>query len=888
MSLKPLFASIAGIAPLLAAGTAVLTPNRRLSRAVREAEHLYRQSQGEQTWTSSSIMPLRQFWLERWQRAVTRGLLPASTLLDIGAQRILWRRIVENEGGFSLLSPGRAAALCQEASERLALWQIDLDDDRHAALRQSFSFDDDARAFLRWEKRFRDALREVDALTPEQALAQLLDCPEALDVDLALLYLEDLPPLHRALCERARSCRQLALRDARAKLLPVQVFADPRAELQAAAKWCKACVEANPNGRYGVVLADMQGDRDRLEYFLRREFDCLTANYERLPVNFATGFTLDSVALVRDALRILELSAEEVDVESAIALLHSRFIGDLKTDPQQRERCIRRLRELARARIPARVLRGLLDEMLSEPAQDSPWNRAMQLESRSRLHHRRRVPSQWLEPFRALLDAWGWPRGLALDSLEFQQLTQWQEALDGFAQLDRVCGALSFFEALQRLREFLAEQQFQPRTEDRAIQVLGPLETTGLNFDALWVTGMSAARWPAAARPNPYIPHRLQRELGMPHADATWEWAWARRRWNHWLAGSDNLQTSFVNLEDGAEATVSPLLAGVGQTVSEATEAFDARWGQQAAAAEFDPLTPEPVPVSVGERAFTGVGAAVLEQQSLCPFQAFAATRLRASPMPAPSAGLLATERGSLMHRALFHLWGSLVDSDALEQADERILDEYLESALDYAEQGIARERLDVLGSDLLLLERERLKNLLASWLELERERPESFVVSGREEQRDYELDGLKLRLRLDRVDRLADGSEIILDYKSGAPESLNRWMGERPSRPQLPLYALLDPPAAGIAFASLKPGKLGFRGIGARSFATGIDSAAQWSEEGDEQDMTMDRLRSRWHRELGALAQEFLAGESTVDPAPDACRYCQRQMLCRLAEALR
>jgi hypothetical protein len=103
-----------------------------------------------------------------------------------------------------------------------------------------------------------------------------------------------------------------------------------------------------------------------------------------------------------------------------------------------------------------------------------------------------------------------------------------------------------------------------------------------------------------------------------------------------------------------------------------------------------------------------------------------------------------------------------------------------------------------------------------------------------------------------------------------------------------LPLYALLDPPAAGIAFASLKPGKLGFRGIGARSFATGIDSAAQWSEEGDEQDMTMDRLRSRWHRELGALAQEFLAGESTVDPAPDACRYCQRQMLCRLAEALR
>jgi probable DNA repair protein len=888
LGLRPLFSSIDGIAAELAAGTAVLTPNRRLSRAVREAEHRYRQTQGEQSWTSSTVMPLRQFWIERWQQAITRGLLPPASLLDISAQRLLWRRIIENEGGFSLLSPGRAAVLCQEAAERLALWQLDLDGDGiEGAIRQSFSFDEDARAFLRWEAMFRDALLAIEAITPEMALRQLLNCPAALDIDIALLDPDELPPLHAALCANARSCRQFSSAGGQGDVLPVQVFADPRSELQAAARWCKEQVSTNPEGRFAVVLADMQGDRDRLEYFLRREFDCLTSNYERLPVNFATGFSLERVPLVRDAMRILELGDEEIEVESAIALLHSRFVRGVMLDRERRESGIRRLRELARERIPARVLRGVLDQIASGATSDHPWNQTMQLATRGRLHRRRRLPSQWLEPFRALLEAWGWPRGLALDSLEFQQATQWQEALELFARLDPVCNELGYGEALQRLRELLSEQQFQPRTEDSAIQILGPLETTGLHFDAVWVTGMSANHWPANARPNPYLPHRLQRDLRMPHASADWEWEWAQRRWSHWLKGADKLQASFVNLEDGAEVPASPLIREIPQIRIEAGTVFDPRWGEQATAATFAVVDAQSVPLTAGERAAGGVGAQVLEQQALCPFQAYAATRLSAAPMPGVSPGLLATERGSLMHRALYQLWGTLKDSDTLASLDASALDSLLDPALDYAEQGLKRERVDVLGTGLLSLERERLKLLIKRWIEIEVQRPEAFVVSERETQREYDLAGLRLRLRLDRVDRLSDGSELILDYKSAAPESLNRWMEERPTRPQLPLYALLDPPAGGIAFASLKPGKMGFKGIGERSYAEGIEPASQWGADTDAEPMTMAGLRAAWQTQLSALASEFLAGESAVNPTIDACRYCQRQSLCRLGEEL-
>ncbi|MFT4769321.1 MAG: ATP-dependent helicase/nuclease subunit B [Glaciecola sp.] len=884
MSLRPLFGGIERIAGLLADGTAVLTPNRRLSRAVREAEQQYRFARGERVWHSSTVLPVRQFWIERWRKAVTRGLLAPRVLVDTAGQRLIWRQIIDADETvpFSLLSPTRAATLSQEASETLALWRVDLG---NPAVHQSFSFDEDSRAFLRWEGRFRAALVDLKAITPEQALEQLLSCPEALDQAVALLSQDDLPPLHQALCEASPAWRQLKLPSQTARIQPTRAFSDPRGELQMAARWCREQQERDPNGRYAVVLSDMHSDRDRLEYYLRQEFACLTQNYASLPVNFATGFTLDRVPLVRDALRILEFSLPEIDVENVIAVLQSRFVRPLNYRIDQRERSIRQLRELAKERIPQRVMRGVLDNLLDKEKSPPPWDIVLQAETNGGWQRRARPPSQWLEPFRAILSAWGWPQGAALDSLEYQQAVQWQEALDSFAALDLLAGALTLSEAIQSLRDLLGEQQFQPRTEDQSIQILGPLETTGLSFDAMWITGMSAARWPAAAQPNPYLPHSLQREQDMPHADAGWERRWAKARWEQWLAGAGQIQTSYVNQLDGAQALPSPLLADTAES-SESEEWFvDKRWLTQAASAEFDAVALDPVPLAEGERAFKGVGTSVLEQQSACPFQAFAATRLRAAQPPALTAGLLASERGTLIHRALYDVWGSLGDSAGLSSVTELELGPIIQQALDYAQNGLLKERLDVLGGDLLSLERQRLDSVLRRWLALERERPEAFVVAGREEPREHQLGGLRLRLRVDRVDRLSDGSDLIIDYKSGAIGSVKQWLGERPARPQLPLYALLTPPAAGIAYASLKPGSEGFKGIGEREFIKGIESAEKHLTEG--QSGGINTLREHWTQELSLLAKEFVSGHSPVDPTNEACRYCQRFSLCRLREQL-
>ncbi|MEZ5393002.1 MAG: hypothetical protein R2724_09040 [Bryobacterales bacterium] len=54
------------------------------------------------------------------------------------------------------------------------------------------------------------------------------------------------------------------------------------------------------------------------------------------------------------------------------------------------------------------------------------------------------------------------------------------------------------------------------------------LESAGAEAEHLWAMGMDDESWPAPARPNPFLPIKLQRERGLPHASAEVELAFAR------------------------------------------------------------------------------------------------------------------------------------------------------------------------------------------------------------------------------------------------------------------------------------------------------------------------------------------------------------------------
>jgi hypothetical protein len=185
--------------------------------------------------------------------------------------------------------------------------------------------------------------------------------------------------------------------------------------------------------------------------------------------------------------------------------------------------------------------------------------------------------------------------------------------------------------------------------------------------------------------------------------------------------------------------------------------------------------------------------------------------------------------------------------------------------------------------------EAARLANLVRTWVdEFERSRP-PFTAVDTEVKLTLDLNGLRLGLRLDRIDALEGGGVAIVDYKTGEVPPMIGWFAPRPRAPQLGLYALAhetafpDRSVRAVAYAQLKPGKLAWRGLAADGEAwPGLRDPATLKDAGiaDWRD-----IEARWAKDLGGLGAEFIGGAAAVDPRDkkQTCANCRRQALCRI-----
>lgn len=147
-------------------------------------------------------------------------------------------------------------------------------------------------------------------------------------------------------------------------------------------------------------------------------------------------------------------------------------------------------------------------------------------------------------------------------------------------------------------------------------------------------------------------------------------------------------------------------------------------------------------------------------------------------------------------------------------------------------------------------------------------------------------IGGIQVTLRVDRIDAIADGSYLIIDYKTGKNIDLGMWFSERPDEPQLPLYCVVSgDKMVGIAFALVHPDKMMFTGISEKpidikgiKLLPDVKSAAAslWHEQ----------VRD-WHAVLEKLAEDFLQGVAEANPKNPAetCNYCQLKTFCRVHE---
>ncbi|MEZ5355891.1 MAG: PD-(D/E)XK nuclease family protein [Bryobacteraceae bacterium] len=836
------------IASALSSGATLITASARSARFWRRRYAALQREAGRRAWVDPRI-----FSYPEWQSqmATAQG---GTAILTRWQEESLWEQAiaVDEAGAAVLMQPAAAARAARRAWNRIHAWRIP----RAAG---AWASSPDGMAFLGWVRSYESRLRHMNrtdgarlstSIAPHDAGRILVAMHGDIEPAAALLL--------EQMAEAGSQVEMLAAPVAGKRTrVTVAAASDPGDEIEAAAAWAVERNKANPDARIGFVCVDLEAVRARVERVFRAAAGAA--------VHISLGPPLAERPLVAGALAALALTADVPPIDDWTGFLLSPYAGggDLfsraKLDVEMRRKRMEAAPMAAVSSLGA--CPGVLGAMLADAeGMIEGWPQ-------------RQSPDAWSAAWARLLARMGWPGEAQLSSEEYQVLESWHEALSDFAALGATLGPVSAETALAVFRAEVARRRFQVEDLGQPIQVMNVAEASGLEFDHLWVAGLHAEAWPSPPAPDPFVPLSLQRSLELPGSSAAVELQRARERTRLLAASADEVVFSFARAEGEKRLAPSPLLAAYGETemIGRPVE-----WRPPPASfTEIDDRTGPPPNL---EAPVTG-GARILELYARCPFQGYAEMRMEARPLEAPELGFDLRDRGTILHAALAACWEELGSSAALRDwaaADiEAAISRAVERALN--EQHPANE----FEQKRLELEQERLRRLLAAWLDKERERDAAFTVLESERDREVEIGGIRLRTRIDRIDRLdGDGGLVLIDYKSTAPPA-SAWEGDRPESPQLPLYAVTrGERLSGALFAQVKAGEVKFSGLVTSKEVANLPRSVV------SEDQFSDRLEA-WRAALEGLAAQIRSGYAAVDPkkGEETCNRCHLQMLCRIHE---
>jgi ATP-dependent helicase/nuclease subunit B len=864
----------------------VIAASERARRAVTARYHLARRAEGLSAWPAPAIQDWQTFLRTHWEKLVSSETDDVRLLLDPFQEKSIWTTIAGSEQRLATLLSGprnRVAALALRAHQLLCLYAPQY---LHARARSGWQ--QDADVFSGWLNSFEEICASGKLLSPARLPLELIAQLERLPATpsrppLLLAGFDRILPVQKKLLDRWGDWRLVRGNDS-ANAICFYHAPEAQSELEACALWCKQKLVADQTAKLLVVSQDVPQRRGEIE----RTFLALANLPDISPVfEFSLGIPLGKVALARSAhllLRWLSNSVEESELDwlfsSGMAVADDRETAALQS-------YIRTLRRRGLER-PQWSLQAFLSQQLNAELPASWVKRVSEAQRRFDENTRnQRSPLEWAEFVPSLLQTLGWSGARPLSSEDFQVIRRWNLVLESCASLGFDGRRIPWNEFLDVLADALEETLFAPESHDAPILITGPAESAGLTADAIWFMGASENAWPAAGATHPLLPLDVQRDAGMPHATSQLDWELSNTIVTRLLTSAPEVCFSYAHQGDEAEARPSRMITS-------------AAGMPLAMPAEFiAPQAPPPCTEffeDTGTVAYAGDkvlgGASVLTHQSQCPFKAFAAARLAAQSWNAAEPCLTAAQRGQLLHAALHSIWGGVKTGgirtlSELRQLKNRetFIAEHVLRAMQIALKAAVRERLP---HRYLEMEVRRLNSLLGEWLEFELTRVD-FTALETEAERTVQLAGLSFDLRLDRIDRLSDGSLLVIDYKTGVvtPKS---WELPRPDDVQLPLYASFaiddGETLGGLVYANVRRGeKLGFAGHIKDARATLIPSLGGTS--GLVKNKLDQEKINNWRHEIEALARNFLAGRADVNPRefPETCSRCGLQTLCRIQE---
>jgi probable DNA repair protein len=877
------------------AGGWVVTASDRAARALTAAYDQAQLAAGLSAWPSAPILDWRNFVQSAWQQRTVDGRL----LLNSTQEQAIWAEIAGSGSQLATVLTGplhRLAGLAMEAHELLCAYSP-----RSLKIAARSTWQQDAAAFSGWLTAFDERCRNEQLLSPSRLPIELIALLQKDEKrkPLLLVGFDRLMPTQRELFTAWGDWRES---DSGSIAEEVQFHGaiSQQEELNACVAWCGEKLKADPATRLLVVTQQASARRGEIE----RGFLKLGPG----AFEFSLGVPLRQTTLAKGAFLVLRwLSGQPLTEQELDWLFATGHIAATQEEATALHVHMRRLRRRGLEQ-PQWILDSFLAQCrdFGAPA----WvERYLALDRR--LLNQKKKPQDWAELVPQLLEAVHWPGFRPLDSAEFQALNRWQAAVETAGSLGFDGRRLIFSSFLSALERALGETLFAPESQNAPIQISGPAESAGLSADALWFLGADEDSWPASGPMHPLLPTDVQRSAEMPHASAQLDGVLAETITERLLASAPEVHFSYARQKENTETRPSRLIMQrIGPPQALPLAATTSLPEETILFADSSKI-PFPPGQARG-------GSSVLTAQSQCPFKAFATARLGAQSWRPAEAGLTALQRGQLLHAVLHSVWNEIGShADLLGLASIReFAAKHVSRVLAAEIRPEIRERMP---KRYLELEVLRLNRLIAEWLEYESQRV-PFTVAGTEVDETITLAGLTLKLRLDRVDRLCDGTLLVIDYKTGdvSPRS---WDLPRPEDLQLPLYAgyalsqgtgnrdqgsgvanqssvvsrqlsvvrgqdeAESNVVGGLVFAKVRAGEYAFAG------RVGDAKGTLRADLGGGTALVKNALTAEqlidWRDCIERLAEDFVAGRAEVDPrqAPKTCENCDLQSLCRIHE---
>lgn len=828
---------------LLAQGATVITPNNRLSASL--LKHFFSYCNNE-TVDKPTCLPYSTVIINAYQQLkfLNPEQLHPNLLNDAQCQH-LWRKIIRSATNITY-SEGLLKAVMQ-AWEHSQQWQVDAEN-------PVFHYTPQTRQFQLWWQIFEAHLKEIDMICEHQLIPYLInaDCSSLFNQPIIWTCFDDFNPQQLSLQHYLNNkgltqyCYDLADQSAIPQVLAAQ---DSKEEYQQLMSWLHLKIEQGDQ-RIGVVVPNLEQESRSLQRILLHHFDPSL-------FNISLGQELSQFSLVAHGLSWLNLGNTSLTPHQAALILQSPYIGNAKEEFIGRSHYLQDSTLLQNQTVP---LKNLINDLYIVAPKLSA------LLGQIKPYPKIASPQEWILLFQERLNSIGFPGDYGLSSKNYQCFNRFTTVFDEFRQLSLISTTLNTKDAIDALTHLTDNTIFQAQKTNAPIQISGLLEASGCEFDSLWVMGLTDQCLPQKPRLSAFIPPQLQRELLMPHCIPERELHFSKQTLQRLQRGSSSTVFSYSQLQGDNPNLPCSLITDFPNFK---LLPIECKVGNQSTLIAME----ETYKVPLGSDERISGGTALLANQAKCPFKAFAEHRLKANTSLHTTDGLDPLEKGQIIHKVMELLWQNLEGQNELLNLSSKALDELIDHAINTALAPFKQLHPDTFPNLIQEVEYIRLKRLVLASLEWEKQRP-PFSIAALEESYSIKLAGLDFKVRVDRLDQVAD-KKWVIDYKSSLPTS-KPWNEDRPKEPQLLLYALLDENINALLLMQLKTGKLICSGLSEeKQDISGITSL--------KKEETWEEYRDKWQQQLTLLAEEFMQGDCPPQPVhPSICQQCDFQNLCR------